>query len=166
MTVPMCGVGFKPTMPVACKVVVLGLTPILVSLYDSFFHPHAKQQKRYTMSNESTFSDTIILITREGMGSADVTLQHKLLDTYLKLLMENQSLPAAICFYTEGVKLVVEGSPFLEHLSQIEQKGVRLIICSTCLNYFGISEKVRVGIVGGMSDILEAQSRASKVITL
>jgi hypothetical protein len=64
------------------------------------------------MSNESTFSDTIILITREGMGVADVTLQHKLFDTYLKLLMENQSLPAAICFYTEGVKLVVEGSPF------------------------------------------------------
>jgi intracellular sulfur oxidation DsrE/DsrF family protein len=118
------------------------------------------------MSNESTFSDAIILITREGMGSADVTLQHKLLDTYLKLLMENQALPAAICFYTEGVKLVVESSPFLEHLSQIEQKGVRLIICSTCLNYFGISEKVRVGIVGGMSDILEAQIRASKVITL
>ena len=118
------------------------------------------------MSNESTFSDAIILITREGMGSADVTLQHKLLDTYLKLLMENQALPAAICFNTEGVKLVVEGSPFLEHLSQIEQKGVRLIICSTCLNYFGISEKVRVGIVGGMSDILEAQIRASKVITL
>jgi intracellular sulfur oxidation DsrE/DsrF family protein len=118
------------------------------------------------MSNESTFSDAIILITREGMGSADVTLQHKLLDTYFKLLMENQLLPAAICFYTEGVKLVVEGSPFLERLSQIEQKGVRLIICSTCLNYFGLSEKVRVGIVGGMSDILEAQSRASKVITL
>jgi intracellular sulfur oxidation DsrE/DsrF family protein len=116
--------------------------------------------------NESTFSDTIILVTKEGMGSADVTLQHKLLDTYLNLLLENQTLPAAICFYTEGVKLVVEGSPFLDRLSQIEQKGVRLIICSTCLNYFGISEKVQVGIVGGMSDILEAQSRASKVITL
>jgi intracellular sulfur oxidation DsrE/DsrF family protein len=118
------------------------------------------------MSNESSFSDTIILIPREGMGSADIALQHKLLDTYLKLLMENNSLPAAICFSTEGVKLVVEDSPFLERLAQIEQKGVRLIICSTCLNYFGISEKVRLGIVGGMSDILEAQSKASKVITL
>jgi hypothetical protein len=118
------------------------------------------------MSNESSFSNTIILITREGMGSADVTLQHKLLDTYLKLLMENNSLPAAICFYTDGVRLVVEGSPFLDRLSQIEQKGIRLIICSTCLNYFGLSEKVRVGIVGGMSDILEAQIRAGKVITL
>jgi intracellular sulfur oxidation DsrE/DsrF family protein len=118
------------------------------------------------MSNESSFSNTIILITREGMGSADATLQHKLLDTYLKLLIENNLLPAAICFYTDGVKLVVEGSPNLERLAEIEQKGVRLIICSTCLNYFALSEKVRVGIVGGMSDILEAQSKANKVITL
>jgi len=118
------------------------------------------------MPNESLFSDTIILITREGMGSTDLPLQHKLLDTYLKLLIENDSLPSIICFYTDGVKLVVEGSPFIERLSQIEQKGVRLIICSTCLSHFGLSEKVRVGVVGGMSDILEAQIKASKVITL
>jgi intracellular sulfur oxidation DsrE/DsrF family protein len=118
------------------------------------------------MSNESSLANAVILITREGMGSADAALQHKLLDIYLGLLLENGSLPAAICFYTDGVKLVVEGSPLLERLSQIEQRGVRLIICSTCLNYFGLTEKVRVGIVGGMPDILEAQTRDSKVITL
>lgn len=118
------------------------------------------------MPDESSFSNTVILITREGMGSAEVALQHKLLDTYLNLLMENDSLPAAICFYTDGVKLVVEGSPLLERLSQIEQRGVRLIICSTCLNYFGLLEKVRVGLIGGMPDILEAQRKAGKVITL
>ena len=118
------------------------------------------------MSNETSFSNTVILITREGIGSADTTLQLKLLDTYLKLLVENGSLPEAICFYTEGVKLVVEGSPVLDRLAQIEQGGVRLIICSTCLNYFGLTEKVRVGIVGGMPDILEALTRAGKVITL
>lgn len=118
------------------------------------------------MSNESPFAHSVMLITREGMGSADAALQHKLLDTYLNLLLENGSLPAAICFYTDGVKLVVEGSPLLERLSQIEQRGVRLIICSTCLNYFGLIEKVRVGIVGGMPDILEAQAQAAKVITL
>jgi selenium metabolism protein YedF len=127
---------------------------------------HQSPQEEDKMSNKSSFSNTILLITREGMGSADTALQHKLLDTYLKLLIENNSLPAAICFYTDGVKLIVEGSPLLERLSEIEQKGVRLIVCSTCLNYFGLSETVRVGIVGGMSDILEAQSKASKVITL
>jgi len=79
------------------------------------------------------------------MGSADTELQQKLLDTYLRLMLENESLPVAICFYTDGVKLVVEGSPLIERLAEIEQSDVRLIICSTCLNYFGLTEKVRVG---------------------
>ncbi|MEW6717558.1 MAG: DsrE family protein [Chloroflexota bacterium] len=118
------------------------------------------------MSNESPLANAVILITREGMGSADAALQHKLLDIYLRLLLESDSLPAAICFYTDGVKLVVEGSPLLERLSQIEKRGVRLIVCSTCLNYFELTERVWVGIVGGMPDIIEAQTRASKVITL
>ena len=118
------------------------------------------------MSNETSFANTVILLTREGMGSADAALPHKLLDTYLNLLLKNDTLPNAICFYTEGVRLVVEGSPHLEQLSLLEQRGVRLIICSTCLNYFGLTEKVRVGIVGGMADILEAQVKAGKVITL
>ena len=111
-------------------------------------------------------SDTVILIARNGMGEADQVLQYKLIDTYLKLLDEHNILPGAICFYTEGVHLVVEGSPVLETLQSLEHKGVRLILCSTCLNYFELMDKVQVGIVGGMGDILEAQRQASKVIAL
>ena len=118
------------------------------------------------MPVETSFSDTVILLTREGMGSAEDALQHKLLDTYLTLLLKNEWFPNAICFYTEGVKLVVEGSPHLDQLSALERHGVRLIICSTCLNYFGLTEKVKAGIVGGMADILEAQAKAEKVISL
>jgi sulfur relay (sulfurtransferase) complex TusBCD TusD component (DsrE family) len=112
------------------------------------------------------FENTVILLTREGMGSAEPTLQQKLLETYLRLLIENGTLPAAICFFTEGVKLVVEGSPFLEALGRLEQAGVHLVVCSTCLNYYGLVDRVRVGIAGGMGDILEAQVKADKVITL
>ena len=111
-------------------------------------------------------SDTVILVTRNGMGDADQTLQHKLIGTYLKLLDEHDLLPGAICFYTEGVRLAVEGSPVLETLGSLEKKGVRLVLCSTCLNYYNLIDQVKVGIVGGMGDILEAQTRASKVITL
>jgi len=111
-------------------------------------------------------SDTVILIARNGMGEADQELQYKLVGTYLKLLDEHNLLPGAICFYTEGVYLVVEGSPVLDTLASLESKGVRLILCSTCLNYFNLLDKVKVGIVGGMGDILEAQHRASKVISL
>ena len=119
-----------------------------------------------SLATQNRMSDTVLLITREGMGSAELQLQHKLIDTYLRLILEGEMLPNAICFYTEGVKLVVEGSPLLERLGQVEQAGVRLIVCSTCLGYYGLSESVKVGIVGGMGDIIEAQARASKVITL
>lgn len=111
-------------------------------------------------------SETIVLITRNGMGEGDLALQHKLIVTYLKLLDENNILPAAICFYTEGVKLVVEGSPALEALKSLEAKGVCLVLCSTCLNFYNLADQVRVGIVGGMGDIIEAQFKAAKVISI
>lgn len=109
---------------------------------------------------------TVILITRNGMGAADDKLQQLLFNKYIELLLQNDPLPNALCFYTDGVKLVCEGSSVLEGLRQLESRGVRLIICSTCLNYFELATKVKVGIVGGMGDILEAQMKAEKVITI
>ena len=79
------------------------------------------------MANTPLDSNTVILITREGMGSAELPLQHKLITTYLKLLDANENLPTAICFYTDGVKLVVEGSPVVEELKILQARGVRLI---------------------------------------
>ena len=54
------------------------------------------------------------------MGAADQALQHTLLRKYLLLLQENNTLPGAICFYTSGVKMVVEGSPVLDVLQSLE----------------------------------------------
>ncbi|MCK6624770.1 MAG: DsrE family protein [Anaerolineae bacterium] len=116
---------------------------------------------------ENTINQSVaLLITQDGMGSATIELQQKLMGVYLRLLVESETLPAAICFYTDGVKLVVEGSPVLEQLKSLEAKGVHLVICRTCLEYFGLEERVQVGVIGGMTDIIEAQWRASKVITL
>lgn len=100
------------------------------------------------------------------MGDAEPALSHKLAFTYFSLLDENDILPAAICFYTEGIKLCAEGSPVVDVLRRLENKGVRLILCGTCIAHFGLTEKVAVGIVGGMTDILEAQRRAAKVISI
>ena len=110
--------------------------------------------------------NTVIQITNNGMGNADEALQHNLIKKYLELIQLNDSLPNAICFYTDGVKLVVEGSSVLDQLGALEAKGVRLIVCSTCLDYFKLTDKVQLGIVGGMTDIIEAQVKAEKVITL
>ena len=108
----------------------------------------------------------LVMITNDGMGKGDPELQHKLIKTYFRLLDESDTLPAVICFYTDGVKLVVQGSPVIEQLKALEAKGVHLILCSTCLNHYGLLDKVQVGIIGGMTDIIEAQWRADKVITL
>jgi len=110
--------------------------------------------------------DAIILVTNNGMGKADLALQHKLAAKYFELLLQNENLPSAICFYTEGVKLTVTDSPVLDPLKALEAKGVRLIICSTCLDHYNLSGQTQVGIVGGMPDIIEAQTKASKVITI
>jgi hypothetical protein len=107
-----------------------------------------------------------ILVTRQGMGEAEAPLQQKLLGTYLTMLHANELYPGAICFYADGVKMVVEGSPALDILQELERREVRIIICQTCLKYFGLEDKVKVGIVGGMNDIILAQYMADKVITL
>jgi hypothetical protein len=110
--------------------------------------------------------DTVILFANDGMGNAEKELRHKLVRTYLSLLIENETLPAAMCFYTEGVRLAVTGSPVLDLLKIIEERGTRLILCQTCLTYFNLIDQVQVGVTGGMTDILEAQLQAAKVINI
>ena len=117
-----------------------------------------------TQSKDRLF--TTLLVTGDGMGQADQVLRHKLIKTYFQLLEDSDTLPNVICFYTDGVKLVTSGSPVLEVLRALENKGVTLTICSTCLNHYGLADQVAVGVVGGMTDIIEAQWRADKVITL
>lgn len=118
------------------------------------------------MDPSPDLSGALLMITRDGMGSGPPELQRRLVATFLGLLIENGWAPLAIAFYTDGVKLLVEGSPVLESLGALEKAGVRLIACKTCLDHHGLTGSVRVGIVGGMGDIMAAAALASKVITL
>ena len=111
-------------------------------------------------------ANTVLILPAQGMGRGQPELQQRLLKTYLTMLLENDYRPQAICFYTEGVYLACDGSPVLNELAQLAARGVPLILCKTCLDYYDLSGKRRVGIVGGMADIIEAQWRADKVISL
>lgn len=111
------------------------------------------------------FSNTLVVVSREGMGHGPADLQLRLFKTWLRLLVEN-GLKPTLAFYTEGVKLLVEGSPVLEELRALEEQGVRLIACKTCLDYWNLAGQLQVGIVGGMGDIQAAQVLAEKVVML
>ncbi len=111
-------------------------------------------------------SDTLVSFTRNGLGHADPALQLKLAGVWLTMCIENDRLPGAITFYTEGVHLACDGSPVLEQLRALEAKGVRLILCKTCVDAFDLGDKVAVGVVGGMGDIFAAQTHAAKIVAL
>ena len=107
----------------------------------------------------------LILFTRFGLGDAPTDLQQKLVGVFLMVLSQD-TLPGALAFYGEGVKLTCEGSPVLDQLCLLANKGVTLILCQTCLDRFGLREAVRVGVIGGMGDIVAAMSMADKVISV
>lgn len=109
---------------------------------------------------------TVVIINNNGMGQAETALTHKLISGFLNMLDLGEKLPSAICFYAEGVRLTVSESPVLEELKSLENKGVKLIVCTTCLNHFNIFDDLQIGTAGGMKEIVDAQWNADKVITL
>ncbi|HPF70510.1 MAG TPA: DsrE family protein [Candidatus Krumholzibacteria bacterium] len=110
--------------------------------------------------------NVVVVINSNGMGVAEKTLSRKLVRTYLGVLDAGDILPRAICLYAEGVKLVVKGSPVIEEFEALVAKGVDVLVCTTCLNHFGVMNELAVGSAVGMKEIVEAQWGAAKVITL
>jgi sulfur relay (sulfurtransferase) complex TusBCD TusD component (DsrE family) len=110
--------------------------------------------------------NTVLLFTRNGLGQGPEELQQRLVIKFLGLLLETNQLPAKMFFYTDAVKLACEGSIAVEILRQIEVKHVELILCKTCLDYLNLTDRVQVGIVGSMADIIEGMQKASKVISV
>src|SRR5512136_2339175 len=110
---------------------------------------------------------TVFTFASYGMGQTDnAELKLKLASKFLALIADADPLPSQICFYTEGVKLCVTGSPVLGELRALTAKGVELVLCSTCLETFGLRDQVAVGVVGGMGDIITAMMNADNAVTL
>ncbi len=110
---------------------------------------------------------TVFVFASYGMGQTDnAELKIKLAKKFLALIAEADPLPSQICFYTDAVKLCVTGSPVLDELRALSAKGVELVLCSTCLDTFGLRDQVAIGVVGGMGDIITAMTDADNTITL
>lgn len=108
--------------------------------------------------------NTIVVIDSLHMGKGDVELGRILMKGFIYTLSEMEELPKTILFYNEGVKLAIEGAESLQDLKSLEERGVEILSCGTCLNFYGITEKLRVGSVTNMYTILERQMKATRVI--
>jgi selenium metabolism protein YedF len=100
------------------------------------------------------------------MGRGDDLLGGKLLFNFVNTLKEMGTDLCRLIFLNGGVKLTVEGSESLPALRELENDGIHVLVCGTCLNHFGLLEKKQVGETTNMLDIITALQLADKVISV
>lgn len=106
----------------------------------------------------------VVVIPSEFMGSGDDELGAVLMKGFVFALTQLDELPATVLLYNGGVKLACEGSSSLEDLRALSDAGVEVMSCGTCLNHYGIADKLAVGEATNMYVIVEKQANARGII--
>lgn len=106
----------------------------------------------------------VVVLSSDEMGEKDSTLGRLLMKSFIYALTEQERLPETILLYNGGAWLSCEGADSLEDLRNLESQGVEILTCGTCLNHYGLSEKLAVGSVTNMYQIAQILTEAGKVI--
>ncbi|NPV89844.1 MAG: sulfurtransferase-like selenium metabolism protein YedF [Firmicutes bacterium] len=115
---------------------------------------------------EGKKDDVAILVTSDLFGRGEEELGRVLMKSFLYTLSESGDQIKHLVFMNSGVYLTTEGSLVLDHLSALEGKGVEILSCGTCLDFYGLKEKLAVGRVTNMYTAVEIICGAAKAITL
>lgn len=108
--------------------------------------------------------NTVIVISSRKMGDGSDELGAALMKGFLYALSQQDILPASILFYNGGAALTSEESPSLEDLKSLEAQDVEILTCGTCLNFYGLSDKLKVGGVTNMYSIVEKMTQADLIV--
>lgn len=111
-------------------------------------------------------SGPVFLISRSTLGQGDDQLGAILMKSFFVSLQELQPAPRAILLLNGGVQLAVDGSPVLAGLQELSRRGVNVLVCGTCLDFFQLKDKLAVGSVTNMYSILTELTAGSRAITL
>ena len=107
---------------------------------------------------------TVVVLSSDKMGSGNDELGGALMKAFVFALSQQETLPDTILCYNGGVKLTCEGSESLEDLKGMAARGVEIMSCGTCLNFYDLKEKLAVGEVTNMYVIVEKMSGADRVV--
>ena len=108
--------------------------------------------------------NTVVVVGADHMGEGEGELGKNLLKAFLYALSQQKTLPRTILFYNGGAFLTCQGSLSLEDLKSMAERGVEILTCGTCLNFYGLTEKLAVGGVTNMYDIVEKQMAADLIV--
>lgn len=147
-------------------------------IYQVQFGQNSKQQKDSTHTNgnpgatgttDSTPKDNhsyLVFLGKDTMGEGDFTLGRNLVRMFLYTLEKGEALPTTIVLMNSGIKLAVEDDQCITTLEALVGKGVQVLVCGTCLDYYGLLDELKVGTVGNMYDITQSFLKAKKMITV
>ncbi len=106
----------------------------------------------------------VVILSDNHMGRGDDVLGDILIRSFIHTLLQLKPLPDAIICYNAGVKLAVKDSAVLDDLQQLAKAGVDILVCGTCVNYFGLGDQVAAGHISNMYDIAETMAGAARLV--
>ena len=121
-------------------------------------------QDDVTLNQREKSKKVVVYIHSTLLGVGDEALGSFLMKAFLKTLMDLETKPSRLILINSGVQLASEGSKVLDTLQALSEKGVEILSCGTCLDFYGLKEKLKVGIVSNMYDILQSMLEADRLI--
>ena len=122
------------------------------------------EEEEISCSPDSRKKDLVAVLSANVMGSGEEKLGKALMKAFVFALTKQDVLPETVVCYNSGAYLTCEGSDSLEDFKVLEAEGVNIMTCGTCLDFYGIKDKLAVGSVTNMYDIVETMERAKSII--
>jgi len=122
----------------------------------SDFYLHIEKRSTCDLAVSTHKAEKVIVyINSNFLGVGEEALGTILMRSFLKTLLDLKPIPSKLIFINSGVRLTTEGSEVLETLKAMYEKGVEILSCGTCLDFYGLKEKLRIGIISNMYDIAQ-----------
>ena len=146
---------------------------VSVEAGEDVFHVTGRRDSDIAVVDDSKIEKTdvhqkkiMVMVATDRMGHGDDELGQKLMINFLKTLKEMGDELWRLVFLNNGVKLTIEDAETLEDLKELEENGVHILVCGTCLTHFDLMDKKKVGETTNMLDIVTAMQLADKVINI
>ena len=142
----------------------MNLTSLVEEQDGSFFVNITKEELQ--PYKENLRGNTVVLVKSNVLGQGDDELGSMLMKSLMYSFTQMDGEIKSLMFLNSGVLLTTAGSQLLDHIKQLERTGVEVLSCGTCLDFYGLTDKLEVGKVGNMYAIAEEMLHAAKVIVL
>ena len=106
----------------------------------------------------------VVYINSQLLGGGDEDLGSFLMRAFLKTLLDLEKQPSRLILVNSGVQLAVEDSKVLDTLQALSEKGVEIVCCGTCIDFYELKGKMRVGVISNMYDIIQSMLDADRVL--